>query len=127
MNAEEIVNTFMARITALDFDGAFEFVADDIEYDNVPISKVQGPEGIRSVFAQLDAMGVDAMEWIIHHQVANETTVMNERTDRFGVGDRWSGVDVAGIFVVADGRITLWRDYFDMNAMTEAITALTAE
>lgn len=127
MTNEEIVNTFMTRITAMDLDGALELVADDIEYDNVPISKVQGPEGIRSVFAQLDAMGVNAMEWIVHHQVADDTTVMNERTDRFGVGDRWSGVAVAGLFVVTDGRITLWRDYFDLNAMTAVITELTAE
>ena len=29
-----------------------------------------------------------------------------------------------GVFEVADGKITLWRDYFDMTAMTEAMTAL---
>ncbi|MEP6624670.1 MAG: limonene-1,2-epoxide hydrolase family protein [Acidimicrobiia bacterium] len=124
MTAEEIVNAFTVRITALDFDGAFELVADDIEYDNVPIGKVSGPEGIRGVFATLDAMGVNAMEWTVHRQVANATTVMNERTDSFSTGDRTAAVDVMGVFEVADGRITLWRDYFDMNAMTEAITAL---
>ena len=126
VTAEEIVNTFMARITAMDLDGALELAADDIEYDNVPMSKVTGPDGIRSVFAQLDAMGVDSMEWIVHHQVASDTTVMNERTDRFGIGDRWSSIAVAGLFVVVDGRITLWRDYFDLTAMTATITELTA-
>lgn len=127
MTAEEIVNTFTARITALDFDGAFELVAEDIEYDNVPIGKVTGPDGIRSVFAQLDAMGVTAMEWTVHRQVASATTVMNERTDRFDAGAKSAAVAVMGVFEVADGKITLWRDYFDMNAMTETITALTAE
>ncbi len=124
MTAEEIVNTFTAHITAIDFDGAFELVADDIEYDNVPIGKVSGPDGIRGVFATLDAMGVTAMEWTVHRQVANATTVMNERTDSFSTGDRTVAVDVMGVFEVVDGRITLWRDYFDMTAMTEALTAL---
>jgi limonene-1,2-epoxide hydrolase len=125
VSAETIVNDFMSRITALDFDGAFELVAADIEYDNVPIGKVEGPDGIRSVFAQLDAMGVDAMEWLVHRQVAGDTIVMNERTDRFRAnGTTWVEVAVAGVFEVTDGRITLWRDYFDMNAMTEAITAM---
>ncbi len=124
MTAEEIVNTFTARITALDFDGAFELVADDIEYDNVPIGKVTGPDGIRSVFAQLDAMGVDAMEWTVHRQVASATTVMNERTDTFNAGAKSAAVNVMGVWEVADGKITLWRDYFDMSAMTETITAL---
>ena len=124
MNAAEVVDTFTARITALDFDGAFELVAPDIEYDNVPIGKVSGPDGIRSVFAQLDAMGVNGMEWTVHRQVASDTTVMNERTDRFDTPTGSASVDVMGVFEVADGRITLWRDYFDMNAMTAAITAL---
>jgi len=124
VTAEEIVNEFMARITKLDFDGAFELVAPDIEYDNVPIGKVQGPDGIRGVFAQLDAMGVDAMEWIVHRQVASDSLVLNERTDRFRANGTWAGVDVAGVFEVRDGRITLWRDYFDMNAMTTVITEL---
>jgi limonene-1,2-epoxide hydrolase len=126
VTAESIVNEFMTRITALDFDGAFELVAPDVEYDNVPIGKVEGPDGIRSVFAQLDAMGVDAMEWDVHRQAAGDTLVLNERTDKFRAKGKWAGVAVAGVFEVHDGKITLWRDYFDMNAMTEAITALTS-
>jgi limonene-1,2-epoxide hydrolase len=126
VTAEETVDSFIARITALDFDGAFELVAPDIEYDNVPIGTVTGPDGIRSVFAQLDAMGVDGMEWIVHRQSAQGRVVMNERTDRFHARDRWAEVAVAGVFEVHDGVITLWRDYFDMNAMTTAITELTA-
>jgi len=123
---EEIVNTFMTRITAMDLDGALELVADDVEYDNVPMGKVHGPSGIRGVFAQLDGT-VDKMEWIIHRQVASGDLVLNERTDRFGRGDKWADLPVAGIFEVHDGRITLWRDYFDMNFMMESISALTAD
>ena len=126
MTAEEIVNEFTARITKLDFDGAFELVAPDIEYDNVPIGKVEGPDGIRSVFAQLDAMGVDAMEWIVHRQVASDTTRAQRAHGQVRRRRQVGGVDVAGIFEVRDGKITLWRDYFDMNAMTNAITELTS-
>jgi limonene-1,2-epoxide hydrolase len=62
----------------------------------------------------------------VHRQVANGTTVLNERTDRFGKGGTWVSVAVAGVFEVRDGRITLWRDYFDMTAMTDAITELAS-
>jgi limonene-1,2-epoxide hydrolase len=125
MTPLEIVNEFIARITALDYDGAFEFVAEDVEYDNVPIGKVEGQDGIRSVFAQLDGM-MDKMELIVHRAAATGAIVMNERDDRFGNGDTWVGVAVTGVFEVHDGKITLWRDYFDMGAMTEALTALAA-
>jgi limonene-1,2-epoxide hydrolase len=124
VSAESVVNDFITRITALDFDGAFELVAPDVVYDNVPIGKVEGPEGIRGVFAQLDAMGIDGMEWIVHRQIAHATVVMNERTDRFSTKGKWAQLPVAGVFEVRDGKITLWRDYFDMGTMTAAITEL---
>ncbi|MBK5288080.1 MAG: nuclear transport factor 2 family protein [Acidimicrobiia bacterium] len=123
MSNEEIVNTFMARITSMDFDGALELVADDIEYDNVPMGPVYGPDGIRGVFAQLEGT-VDKMEWVIHRQVASGDLVLNERTDRFGAGDKWADLPVAGIFEVHDGKITLWRDYFDMTTMMTQVGTL---
>ena len=43
--------------------------------------------------------------------------VLNERTDRFGKGDQWADLPVAGVFEVHDGKITLWRDYFDLTTM----------
>ena len=39
---------------------------------------------------------------------------MNERLDRFQLGGGWVEVPVAGLFVLRDGRIALWRDYFDL-------------
>ncbi len=123
MTNEEIVNTFMARITSMDLDGALELVADDIEYDNVPMGPVHGPDGIRGVFAQLDGT-VDKMEWVIHRQVASGDLVLNERTDRFGKGAVWADLPVAGVFEVHDGTITLWRDYFDLTTMMTEIGKL---
>ena len=35
-----------ARVTGTDLDGAAELVSDDLEYDNVPMGKVYGPDGI---------------------------------------------------------------------------------
>ena len=125
MTNEEIVNTFMARVSAMDLDGALELVADDVEYDNVPMGPVHGPDGIRSVYAQLEGT-VDKMEWIIHRQVASGDLVLNERTDRFGSGDKWADLPVAGVFEVHDGKITLWRDYFDLTGMMTSIGGLSA-
>ena len=125
MTNEEIVNTFMARVSAMDLDGALELVADDVEYDNVPMGPVHGPDGIRSVYAQLEGT-VDKMEWIVHRQVASGDLVLNERTDRFGSGDKWADLPVAGVFEVHDGKITLWRDYFDLTGMMTSIGGLSA-
>lgn len=116
MTAAETVDAFLAAICANDLDTALTMVSDDVVYDNVPIGPVEGPEAIREVLGGFlgSATGID---WVVHRQVADATTVMNERTDRFEMGGEWRELPVMGVFEVVDGRITLWRDYFDMAAL----------
>ena len=113
MTAAETVDAFLAAICAGDLERALTMVSDDVVYDNVPIGPVTGPEGIRQVLGGFlaSATGTD---WVVHRQVADATTVMNERTDRFELGGEWRELRVMGVFEVHDGAITLWRDYFDM-------------
>lgn len=123
MSAEEIVNEFIARVVRMDLDAACELVSNDVEYDNVPMGKVFGPDGIKGVLAQMVGM-LDEVDWVIHRQVAAGSLVLNERLDRFGKDGKWIELPVAGVFEVIDGRITLWRDYFDMTTFTDQLTAL---
>src|ERR1700710_2326711 len=102
MNAEETVNEFMARVMRMDLDGACELVSDDVEYDNVPMAKVYGPDGIKGILGAMVGM-LDEVDWVIHRQVATDTLVMNERTDRFGKDGTWADLPVAGLFEVHDG------------------------
>ena len=123
MSAEDIVDEFMARIVRMGLDGACELVSDEIEYDNVPMGKVYGPDGIKGFLGPM-VEALDEVDWVIHRQTASDSLVLNERTDRFGKDGKWMELPVAGVFEVRDGRITLWRDYFDMTTMTEQLTAL---
>jgi limonene-1,2-epoxide hydrolase len=58
----------------------------------------------------------------VHRQLASGPLVMNERTDRFEMHGRWVDLPVAGVFEVHDGLITLWRDYFDLPTIVNAMT-----
>ena len=91
-------------------------VSDDIEYDNVPIGTVHGPDGVRSVLSGGVTAAASEIQWVVHRQVADGDTVMNERTDRFLVDGRWIEIPIAAVFVVREGRVTLWRDYFDLES-----------
>jgi limonene-1,2-epoxide hydrolase len=117
----EIVTTFIEAIEAQDLERALGLLDPEVEYDNVPIGKVHGTDAVRNVLAPFLA-GCSAVEWVVHRQVEDDGgdgsgTVMNERTDRFRMGDgdeaRWVEIPLAGLFVVEDDRIVLWRDYFD--------------
>jgi limonene-1,2-epoxide hydrolase len=119
-SAADVVGAFIAAIEARDLDKALTYVTDDVEYDNVPMNAVQGPEGIRTVLGPFmeRATGV---EFVVHHQAAEGDVVMNERTDRFELKGRWIEAKVAGLFVVRDGKIALWRDYFDLAQFQNAM------
>lgn len=124
MTPEEIVDEFIRRVVAKDLDGACALVTDDVEYDNVPLGKNVGPEGMKA-FLQPMVDGLDEVEFVIHHQTASGNIVMNERTDRFRVKDVWIDLPVAGVFEVNDdGLITMWRDYFDLQTMMDQMAKM---
>ena len=122
MTAEETVDAFIAAVEAKDVDGALDLMSDDAVYENVPIGVVVGRAAIRQTLEPFLA-GATSVEWKVLRQVASETTVMNERVDRFEMEDRWVEIPVTGVWEVVGGRITLWRDYFDMAMFTKQLQA----
>jgi limonene-1,2-epoxide hydrolase len=112
MSPAEVVTAFIRAIEAADLDRALELVADDIEYDNVPMGKVHGPEAVRQTLGPM-LTGSSAIEWVVLRQAAEGDLVFNERIDRFELPTGWVEIPVSGVWEVRDGRITLWRDYFD--------------
>lgn len=122
----ELVTRFIENIEQSRFSDAMSMVAEDCEYDNVPFNKVFGRDAIVEILAGFMASATK-VEWLVHHQVSSgdmeHGVVMNERTDRFEFDGRWVELAIAGLFVIVDGRIALWRDYFDKDAFTKALAA----
>lgn len=124
MSAAATVNEFIRLIAGGEFAAACQMVTSDVEYDNVPVGKNIGPEAMTS-FLETMSDGVDEIEFVILRQTAFGNIVMNERIDRFRIGEKWIELPVAGVFeVTGDGLISLWRDYFDMATMTDQVTQL---
>lgn len=112
----EVVTALIRACEQRDLDAVVALVTDDIEYDNVPIGTVHGPDGVRSVLSGGVTRAASEVQWVVHRQVASGSTVMNERTDRFLVDGRWVEIPIAAVFEVRDGRVCLWRDYFDLES-----------
>ena len=113
MSALAVVHAFMAAAAAKDYDAALELLTDDIEYQNMMLPPVRGKAAVRETLDALLALCTGS-EWVVHREVATGDLVMNERTDRFELGGKWVDLPVAGVFELRDGRIALWRDYFDL-------------
>lgn len=116
-----VVDAFIAAIERLDLEGAIELLDPEVDYDNVPLRSVHGHEGVRATLGPFLG-GCTATEWRVLHQAVSGDVVMNERVDRFRMAHGWVELRVAGLFVLRDGKITLWRDYFDMAELTAAMT-----
>ena len=108
----EVVGAFMAAMVKKDYDTALPYIADNCEYDNVPISKVYGPAGVRAVLEPFFALTLES-EFIVLREVTNGPAVFLERLDRHLLPTGWVGLPVTGVFEVHHGKITLYRDYFD--------------
>jgi limonene-1,2-epoxide hydrolase len=110
-----LVRDFIDAFNAIDLDRIMSFFSDDAVYHNMPVAPVSGPEAIRGVLQGFMGMA-SQVDWVLH-DIAESAggRVLTERTDRFLVGEKWVELPVMGSFDIADGRITAWRDYFDMN------------
>lgn len=124
MTPEETVNAFIAHVVAQDLDAAAALCDPDMEYDNVPMGKNLGVEAMKGFLAPM-VESLDAVEFVVVRQAAAGNLVFNERIDRFGIGGRWAELPVAGVFELdVEGRIVLWRDYFDMGQMNAELAKL---
>ena len=125
---DQVIRSFISLLVARDIESAPTMVSTDFEYDNVPMGKAFGPQGLRDTLTGFFSM-CTGIEWEIIRQTSTGSvqhgTVLNEREDRFEIHGRWVTLPVAGIFEIRDGRITLWRDYFDKATLLDAMTPPT--
>lgn len=112
----ETIKTFMETIGRKDYDGALAFIDEDCEYTNIPLGTVRGPAGVRGVLEPFFEPTLEN-EFVWKHSAIDGPLVFVERLDRHRLPDRWVELPVIGIFSVHDGRITLWRDYFDAQTI----------
>lgn len=97
-----------------DVEKQMTYFDEDSVYHNMPDAPVTGLAGIRTLLSSY-ATTTEASEILIHNISETATgTVMTERVDRFRVkGGKWIECPVMGAADVRDGKIKVWRDYYD--------------
>lgn len=118
MNAQEIVRSFCEAVPRRDPKELAGFFSADAIYHNIPIAPVTGPEEIEKMLGQFLGPASEA-EFEVLTLAVDGHRVLTERVDRFTIGDKRIELPVMGTFEVgSDGKITAWRDYFDMAQFT---------
>lgn len=110
----EVVRSFIAAWSRNDLEEIMSFFAADCVYHNMPIEPARGLEATRAMIKGFSSMATK-VEWVLHQIAESEAgVVLTERTDRFEIGGRWVELPVMGSFELRGGKISAWRDYFDL-------------
>jgi limonene-1,2-epoxide hydrolase len=116
--AEKIVADFCKAFERKNIDEIMGYFTDDAVYHNMPMEPATGKNAIRTTINSY-LPGSDRIEFKILHTASNGNIVFNERIDMFDIGEKRIELPVAGMFEVRGGKITLWRDYFDLQSYTK--------
>ena len=116
-SAEQVVRDFCAAASNHDPEVLRSFFSEDVVYHNIPMDPAEGIEAAMAVIDMFLGM-CEKLEFEIHHLASDGSTVLTERTDTFTIKGKTAPLRVMGAFHVSDGKITAWRDYFDMAQVT---------
>jgi limonene-1,2-epoxide hydrolase len=120
----DVVHAFMRTLEKNDFDTGLGYLSDTCEYTNpAPFGTVHGPDAARAVLGPMFAPVIEN-QLITLREASNGAVVIVERLDRHRFPTGWVELPVTGVFEVHDGRITVWRDYFDVATFQSGIAAL---
>ena len=115
----------ISAIEARDIDAAVALLSEDISYENMPMKPMTGRSVVAKVL-QGFLTPAEEVDWQIISEIERDDTVFNERLDRFKINGQWLELPIAGVFKVREGKIVLWRDYFDMATYSDQLKKITS-
>jgi limonene-1,2-epoxide hydrolase len=118
----DVVREFVAAWSRLDADELAGYFTEDGTYYNMPTAPVTGRDNVRN-FIRGFAGGWARTDWEILNILAAGDVVVAERIDRTKTKNGKS-VDLpcCGVFEMKDGKIRVWRDYFDLGFYMKAVS-----
>ena len=119
--SEKLVNDFCETWKSRNLDRIMSFFTDDAVYHNIPMEPARGKDAIRQVINSFLPMAT-AVEFKILRSASSGNVVLNERIDAFEMGGKHVELPVAGVFEVRNGKISTWRDYFDLQMWTKPLS-----
>lgn len=118
MENVQIIQNFIKAWSRLDADELVSYFTEDGIYHNMPAAPVQGHKNLNDFISGFLANWTKT-SWDTINILGNGDIVIAERLDRTEVGEIKIDLPCCGVFEMADGKIKVWRDYFDMATFTK--------
>jgi limonene-1,2-epoxide hydrolase len=123
-NCEKTVSDLFAAWGRINLDEIMTHFTSDAVWDNVPMNApAKGAAAIREM-TQGFLKDLTSFEVKLLKTVHVGNTLFNERVDTIRMKNgKKADIPVVGVFEVNDaGKITAWRDYFDLATFTKQIS-----
>ena len=108
-----IIRAFCEAWSSLDADRLAEYFTEDGTYHNMPTQPVSGKENVRA-FIQGFLATWSETQWDVLNILGEGDLVIAERLDRTKTSLGDVDLPCTGVFEMEDGKIKVWRDYFDL-------------
>ena len=118
---ETIIREFVAAWSNLDADELATYFTEDGTYYNMPTQPISGRENVRDFIANF-MRPWESTEWEILNLLVEGDIVMVERVDHTVALGNNIDLPCLGYFLMEDGKIKMWRDYFDLATYTSALS-----
>lgn len=112
-DAEELVREFCDVLSKHDPEAVRPYLTDDAVYHNVGMAQTVGADAVIADLTNQYGLFPDTYRFDIKHLAVRENVVLTERIDYLEGPAMQMAIPVMGTFVVDDGRIARWTDYFD--------------
>jgi limonene-1,2-epoxide hydrolase len=125
MTATQVVQEFCDAMVKRDPALLRPYLADSVVYQNTGMPASVGIEDVIANVAAQFGMFPDSYEYETINCVGDDRVVMNERLDKLTAPDGTvHALPVMGTFVVDDGKITRWTDYWDTGLVGKMVSGV---
>lgn len=126
MSNSDLVLGMCSAWRTRDTEKVLSYLSADCFYHNIPIAPAVGHDAIREFVGGF--MGIlEDVEFVVRHIAeGDDGVVLTERVDRLKVQGNWIDLPVMGAFEIRDGKIAVWRDYYDQRFMEQALASAAA-
>ena len=128
MTNSDRARAFIRAWEARDIAALLDGLADGCVYHNIPMAPLTGKDAIKAFCAPFLAMTTTIVWDIIAIAEGRDGKVLTERLDRFEFASgKALVIPVMGTMEFdAAGKITAWRDYFDLADFQKQMAAVQA-
>jgi limonene-1,2-epoxide hydrolase len=121
VSVDDTVLGLWRALTARDWESVETFLSDDCIYADMPVGPTLAARGPQDIVKRLK-VGLEPLASYTNHDgllLTDGSDVMYEHSETWG----WDTGETAllrfvSVHKVADGKVTIWKDYWDMGAMT---------